>query len=183
MGLKLDDLDRLTRRHMLREFVEDLERGNLVISPRLTMAGRKAWPTLLREAIEREGDEWLAAQLKQFDCLERFERAFRWESPLYYVRRVPRNAADMLAEAEFNRYYIRGLCLRALHEGMAEVEVYRAKDVAEPRPESQALLGTRVSCDRLLDDVRRSSRVLKIPGGPNSGISVRLPAERQEAVA
>src|SRR5262245_60514269 len=107
MGMKLDNLDRSTRRYMLREFVQELEVGNLVISPRLTIDGRRAWPTLLREAIEKHDDTWLARQLP--GLLDRFERAVRWEDPRYYVRRVPHNAADTLAEAEFNRYYIRGL--------------------------------------------------------------------------
>jgi hypothetical protein len=43
---------------------------------------------------------------------------------------VPVTAADTLAEGEFNRFYLRGLCRRASAANMAEIEVYRAKEVA-----------------------------------------------------
>jgi hypothetical protein len=86
----------------------------------------------------------------------------------------------MLAEGEFNRYYCRGLCQRALEVGIEEVEVYRAKAVTTPRPESQRLIGRRLSARSLLNDLRTSQGVepaLGVPPGPNSGLSVRLPED------
>lgn len=82
----------------------------------------------------------------------------------------------MLAEGELNCFYIRGVCRRAIEEGMA-VEVYRARRVAQPRPQSEALIGKRPNPDALLGDLRRNvgrGTYHHVPGGPNSGLSVRL---------
>ncbi len=91
---------------------------------------------------------------------------------------VPITAAETLAEGEFNRFYIRGVCRAVLANEQHEVEVYRAKAVAQPRPESQAKIGTRVNAATLLDDLRHNVGVdtaLGVPAGPNSGLSVRRP--------
>jgi hypothetical protein len=96
----------------------------------------------------------------------------------YTTAKVPINAPDMMAEGEFNRFYARGLCLRAIAEGIPTVTVYRAKEVNNPRPESEALIGTHVSAEQLLQDLRQHTGTdtdLGLPGGPNSGLSVRLP--------
>jgi hypothetical protein len=90
------------------------------------------------------------------------------------------NAHEMLGEGEFNRFYIRGLCLRAIEDGIPDVEVYRAKPVDSPRPESQALIGQRIKAEALLQDLRARTNVepaLGCPPGPNSGLSVRLPPD------
>lgn len=92
--------------------------------------------------------------------------------------RVPVNALETLAEGEFNRYYARGLCVRAIAEGIDEVIVYRGKDVQNPRIESQYKIGQRVKAKDLLEDLRRSLGVepaLGIPPGPNSGLTICLP--------
>jgi hypothetical protein len=55
-------------------------------------------------------------------------------------------------------------------------EVYRGKDVQNPRPESQALIGRRLPAQSLLDDLRTAQGVepaLGLPPGPNSGLTVR----------
>jgi hypothetical protein len=95
------------------------------------------------------------------------------------TRHISPTAADQIAEGDFNRYYIRGLCVRAIERGVAQVEVYRAKAVHEPRPESEALIGKRFAPAELLTDLRTHMgdlhSVLGVPGGPNSGISVRVP--------
>ena len=75
-----------------------------------------------------------------------------------------------------NRYYIRGLCRKAIADG-GEIEAYRAKNVNDPRPESQALIGTEMNANQLLEDLRTHNGVdtaLGLPSGPNSGISARI---------
>lgn len=93
----------------------------------------------------------------------------------YTLALVPRTAAQIIAEGELNRFYIRGVCRAAIDDGSEEVVVYRAKWVENPRHESLALIGKRVSAGALLDDLRIHSSeepMLGVPGGPNSGISV-----------
>ena len=83
-----------------------------------------------------------------------------------------------MGEGEFNRYYCRGLCRRAIEEGVAQLQVYRAKAVAEPRPASQAKIGALVDPAAILDDLRRTQGVepaLGLPPGPNSGLTLRFP--------
>ena len=91
---------------------------------------------------------------------------------------MPSNAAEMLAEGEFNRFFVRGLCLYAKASGIPDLLIYRAKSVSHPRPGSEARIGQLISAEELLADLRAGEveTALRIPGGPNSGISVRLPA-------
>lgn len=178
MALVYANLDEVTRRHMLEELERDLALRTLYISPRLTDEGAEAYPELLQEAIENHDDAWLADELRSHDYLHQVEERWKGEAELIPAR-VPYIAADTLAESEFNRYYIRGLCARALAEGFSEVEVYRGKEVQEPRPASQAKIGKHFPARALLGDLRRAhgvESVLGVPAGPNSGLTVRLPA-------
>jgi hypothetical protein len=91
---------------------------------------------------------------------------------------VPVNAAETMAEGEFNRFYIRALCQRAIDSGIPSLIVYRAKQVQNPRPQSITLEGTSIGARLVLDDLRAHPGVdtaLGLPPGPNSGLSVRLP--------
>jgi hypothetical protein len=85
----------------------------------------------------------------------------------------------VLAESEFNRYYIRALARRAIEDGIPELVVYRAKPVTTPRPESEARIETSLVPQELLEDLRSHTGderpSLGVPSGPNSGLSVRIP--------
>lgn len=90
------------------------------------------------------------------------------------------HAAQQLAEGEFNRYYLRGLCLRAKAEGKDSLIVYRGKQVSKPRPESESKIGSSISVDVLLATLRTNDFVtiedaIGLPGGPNSGLTAKLP--------
>jgi hypothetical protein len=132
---------------------------------------------LVREAI-RHGDETtLAESLGEMRRITRTANR-RLTQGGYQIVTVPANAAEMIADEAFNRYYIRAICRRALAMGLDEVVVYRAKPVSSPRTRSEELLETAVSAADLLEDLRQHSgekTELGIPGGPNSGISVYLP--------
>lgn len=53
-------------------------------------------------------------------------------------------AAQTMAEGEFNVYYARGVCIRAIAEtgSDATVTIYRARESANARSASIALIGT-----------------------------------------
>ena len=175
MGLRYQNLDGETRPFML----EEVALGNLYQSPRLTADGLAQWPALLTEAAQAHNDDWLAQQILNRSLLKSRENYTRQGK--VYGRDINRpHAAQQLAEGEFNRFYLRGLCRRAQRDGIKELEVYRAKAVERPRPESEALIGTRIPVDVLLAALRSNDFVsiedaLKVPGGPNSGLSARLP--------
>ena len=176
MALHYENLDESTRSFMLSEVDSDLSHENLYMSPRLNELGEHNYVSLLKEAIECYDDAWLAHQLRGQGYMKDYEQR-RKRGGGFTSAKVPVNAPDTLSEGEFNRYYVRGLCVRVIEEGMNQVEVYRGKPVSQPRPESEALLGKRLAAEVLLEDLRKSKGIepaLGLPPGPNSGLTVRM---------
>ncbi len=177
MALTLTHLDPKSRSLMIEEINRDITASRLYMSPRLTTAGQAQYPTLLTEAAQTYDDAWLAHQIRMQGLLKT-EETRRTPSGDTTTARVPVTAPDTLAEGEFNRFYCRAICARAIEEGKANVQVYRAKHVENPRPESQAKVGALIDAKQLLNDLRTSQGVepaLGIPPGPNSGLSIQLP--------
>lgn len=174
--LKLTNLDDDTRQLMRLEVESDIASGGLYQSPRLSDRGRLDYPSLLLAATDDGTDGTLTNELRTYGRLKDTETASR--NGKTFPKKVPVTAAETLAEGEFNRFYARGLCRRAIAEGKSQVRVYRAKAVAVPRSASEAMIGKLVDAQALLDDLRQSSGVepaLGLPPGPNSGLSVELP--------
>ena len=179
MSIEYQSLDARVRSAMTHEVDRDQANGVLYLSPRLTEEGVRAWPRILREACEHHDDSWLADTLRSRNLLQAKEQR-RLSNGKVSIAQVPNNAAEILAEGEFNRCYARGLCVEVLACGEAEVEVCRGKDVENPRPESQAMIGRRLPASALLDDLRTSQGIepaLGLPKGPNSGLTVRRPTQ------
>jgi hypothetical protein len=177
MGLDLVNLDEETRRFMLEEVERDIAIDELFISTRLNGSGVTAFPGLLKAACQEFNDEWLARELRD-GLLNETLQARKPRGTEYYAKKMPFDAPDTLAEGEFNRFYARGLCKRALVNGIPELEIYRAKAVLNPRSASQAKIGSTISAEALLADLRTSQGMdtaLGLPPGPNSGLSVKLP--------
>ncbi len=178
MSLYLVHLDQRTRELMLEELDYDEERRQLHISPYLSNQGVYDYPALLRSALAEGDPESLAAALAQQRRIARTGHR-RQSAGGYTIVTIPENAAEMLANDAFNRYYIRAVARRALEEGFEEVIVYRARPVQQPRPESEDLVETAVPAAALLEELRSATGPerpeLGVPGGPNSGISVHLP--------
>ena len=173
--ISFHNLSEAVRKHMVEEIMADVATDTIFLSPRLTDTGRVDYPILLHEAAIKYDPAWLADQVNTRGMIKDMEE--RKGRPV----KVPYTAAQTMAEGDFNRYYIRGVCLAVLGGNPeAEVEVYRAKAVEDPRPASQAWVGRRVKAGRLLADLlahkQDLSTALGIPGGPNSGLSVRIPA-------
>ena len=175
MGIRYENLDNATRELMVQEG----KLGNHYISPRLTADGQANWPSLLEEGMRHHNDDWIAHEL--------LERGYMKTEEEYTLKGTTRtrninqaHAAQQLAEGEFNRYYIRGLCLRAKAQRKDALLVYRGKQVSQPRTESEAKIGTSVPVDLLLLNLRKNDFVnieeaIGIPGGPNSGLTCKLP--------
>ncbi len=177
MALVYKNLDSKTRRFMLTEMDLDISSENLYFSHRLNELGRENYEILLREAIHNHTDEWLANELRRRGFLNAYEQR-RKPKGGFTLAKIPVTAPDTLAEGEFNRFYVRGLCRRALEENISQIQIYRGKVVTQPRPESEALIGKVISAQALLEDLRHSQGVepsLGLPPGPNSGLTVRLP--------
>jgi hypothetical protein len=177
MSLLLDHLDARTRQLMHAEVQHDLARGALYLSPRLSDVGRAGYLPALLDAIASGNADTLAVAIARGQFLNSYEMSHRRGVP--YVKSVPHDAHITLAEGEFNRYYLRGLCVRAGEDGIDHLEIYRAKVVHVPRWDSEARIGKLIRVAALLPDLRTRIGVdlaLGLPNGPNSGLSARLPA-------
>ena len=177
MALYFENLDDRTRQLMLAEMDYDIDHNELHISPFLSGQGQRDYTNLLREALQSGNDETLAQNLRAH---RRLIKTLPRRKPKggYAIAATPENAAEVLSESEFNRYYIRALARRAIEDGIPELVVYRAKQVNSPRPESEALIETTLAPEDLLADLRShpgESTSLGVPSGPNSGLTVRLP--------
>jgi hypothetical protein len=175
MTLELKNLDDDNIRElMLREFENDIAEGRCYFSPRLKEEMHDKYIELMRNAIKSGNDESLAQEIQTNDCLVLCETAKRNNKII--TKKVPSDAHFTLAEGEFNRFYLRAICIMAKEIGL-KIEVYRAKPVREPRPESQAMIGRLLEPERLLEDLRKNIGVdtaLGLPPGPNSGLSGRI---------
>jgi len=177
MGLDYKNLDERTRTLMLAEIERDVAGETLFLSENLIPQGRTDYPDLIRAAARNGSDISLGEAILR--RLNPYEKPRKLKSGGFSKPPVMRsNAHEMLAEGEFNRFYIRALCLRAIEDGIPEVIVYRAKLVQNARPESERKIGQHVPVEALLRDLRTHPGVdtaLGLPPGPNSGLSVRLP--------
>lgn len=153
---------------MVEEIERDLQEDRLHPSEWLSARGELQWPLVLLEAAREKTDAWLANQLRSRSMLVEREAG---------GRKVPVNAAETLAEGEFNRFYCRAVCRLAQERGVSVV-VYRAKNVEQPRARSEVLRGQRLPADEVLLDLRAAGSkepLIGVPGGWNSGISLTLP--------
>jgi hypothetical protein len=177
VGLRYEDLDDITRRYMLEEIDMDIRADTIYRSPWLSQTGQGRWPDMLRASAVNGTDASLADQIRNSGLINRTAQR---KAPKGYgtvTYNVPITAPETMAEGEFNRYYARGLCRRAIDSGLSRLEVYRAKAVLNPRAESEEKIGLLVDPTAILTDLRVSQGVetaLGIPPGPNSGISLRI---------
>jgi hypothetical protein len=166
---RFENLDETTRRYMLIEVEQAIKTSQLHLSQRFTVQGRERYPDLLRESVRTGNEDSLTAEL---------QHCFAEREPYgVATRRVPATAARTFAEGEFNAFYMRGVCHRAIQEG-CQVEVYRAKEGRTVRLASKLIEGQRHEPKRVLLLFQHSPsgqhRGSGVPAGSNSGLSLRL---------
>lgn len=161
------NLDNETRDYMMEEYNFSLNNNSLYRSKSFNNKGIEIYPELLKKSIKLGDEETLTEDLKGlFNDTEYYERdGKRME------RKVSADANTRLARGEFNRFYIRGLCARAISEGIGEVEIYRARESSQRRTESDLKIGNKVSAEKLLDDLRNNIEPKILPE-INSGLSI-----------
>ncbi|BDZ71421.1 hypothetical protein [Methanobacterium petrolearium] len=170
MGMKLLNLeDEGIRTLMLDEINSDIAQNKLYMGKDLKPEYENVYTDLLKEAVSNGDSDSLADEIVDNSCL--LEYKMTKSGP----RKVPKDAHTKLAEGEFNRFYIRALCMKAIEDNFG-LEVYRAKDVQNVRSTSQELIGQTVDPEQTLEDLRENIGKYTssgIPGGPNSGLSLR----------
>ena len=171
MGLNQKDLNPEIRELMTQEMDHDLVVKRLYLSPRLNAQGRNVWHQLLKEASANHSDDWLANEIAHQRLLNPHD--LRQGKPIA----MRRDAHQMLAESEFNRFFMRGICLKAIQLGAPAVLGYRAKVSQTPRAESQAIIGKKFEPNELLERLRSAigaDTPFGYPGSANSGLSVEF---------
>lgn len=163
------NLDEQVRALMVEEIQLDITESKLFESERLNEFGRNNYEDYLLQA-SKEGDE------ETFEILLNINTCF---NPNDLSRgkptKMPKNASKLLCQSEFNRFYIRAVCRKSIHDSKEFVRVYRARDSSWSRSESEAKIGTLLSAQELLDDLRNSIGVSpNILSEVNSGLSVKL---------
>ncbi len=178
MGLRYENLDEKTRALM----VSEIEAGGLYLSSRLNGAGCLRWPILLKEAARWHDDDWLARQLIAQRLMSDREMLISRTGRLTWRSNNIEVYAAALAEREFNRYYLRALCVKATQRGIRQLEICRGKQVLELTPELEARIGGTIDAAALLDTLRRQNASSieqsagPVPGGLlEFGLTARLP--------
>ncbi|HET9636880.1 MAG TPA: hypothetical protein VFP26_13215 [Gemmatimonadaceae bacterium] len=174
MPLQYESLDPTTRRFAIAELDGDIASGAYHSSERIRPTAIAEYQRYLHEALRYYDDRWLEEHAS--DLMVDFEPR-RTRSGGQTAVKLPEMASRMLAEGDFNRYYMRGVALRAVEEGRQVIEVYRARLSMEPRAESAQLDGHRLPAEEVLKYLRGeevADPAVSALGRPNSGLSVRL---------
>lgn len=174
MPLQYESLDPTTRRFAIAELDRDIASASYHTSERIRPTAMAEYQRYLHEALRYYDDRWLEDHAA--DLMIDFEPR-RTRSGGQTAVKLPQMASRMLAEGDFNRYYMRGVALRAVEEGRQVVEVYRARLSLEPRRESAELEGHRLPAEEVLKYLRGehvADPAIAALGRPNSGLSVRL---------
>jgi hypothetical protein len=164
------------RKLMLDELQYDLDHGAAYINPRLTEDAQPRYLKLLVSTLTSGDPDSFAAGIAEHGLM--LETEIRNTGHGISEAHVPASFKLTLAEAEFNRYYMRALARMAIEQGKKEIEIVRSRESANPRPESQERVGKRITANELLDDLRLTNFERESVFGlasPNSGLSVRIP--------
>lgn len=173
MKFYFENMDDQTRKLMLDEIKCDISSNQLYNSKYFNDIGELLYPDLLQQSVTKGDEQTLAAALKANSCFKtQVER--RTKSGVTLVK-VPETANVTIAQGEFNRIYIRALCVRAI-ANRQQLKIYRARHSDNPRMESEMMIGKTIDANKLLNDLRENIGVetaLGIPG-INSGLTVKL---------
>lgn len=127
MKANFGELDDITRKFILNEYEAEQHSGNPYISQHLSKAGKQIFPELMKNAILSGDAESLEMSLKYPKYWNEKEEYTR--NGITRERKINVDqAAERLAFAEFNTWYVRGLTKRLLSEGIEKCQIYRAKD-------------------------------------------------------
>ncbi len=129
MAMVFEELDAITRGHMVREFDAEEAGPQPYRGKGLSPVGIATVPGLIRDGLTSGTEQTLIAALVRAEFWDPTETWVR--NGVIRERAVNvRQAAERLGLTEFNTWYVRGLCSRLLVEGVQLCQAYRA---AQPR--------------------------------------------------
>lgn len=174
-----EELDEITRKWMLEEFLNEELSGKPYRSTRLSPLGIEIFPKEMEKAIMEGNEDTLAQALSLPDYWNPSESYTR--SGKLHTRRInPIKAAESLAYTEFNTWYVRGFARRLIEEGEAYCQIYRAAPAWQPRDECLAHEGKTYEVREIYDGHRArywaqpcNLNALSVPIGTNCHHSIR----------
>jgi len=170
--MHLIDLDfENVREFMLQELELDITKDKICFSPILRKDSHQKYIDLLKTHILSGSPNTLASEIQSNQCMC-IREPYRTKSRKLKDRLVPITAHQTLAEDDFNRFYMRGICLKAL-EIEKKIVVYRTKPVKYPRIEIFNLIGDLPDPSEFIEGWRafpNSETLFEL----NSGLSVRI---------
>lgn len=150
-------LNQRTRRLMIDEVELACQNNEIYYSSRFTSEGLDNWVSWLIEAVRFYDEEWLREKIKQGGA----------------ISHKPSNAAEVFADAQFNRFYVAAICRRALEDDKDLVRIYRAKEHLKSRVKSKKMDSRMVNAERTLKEARSVQLSFKSDlFKPNAGLSV-----------
>ena len=113
--IKNENLDKKTRELMDEEYNIDKNSDRLYFSPRLSENAQHLYSELLGKALNNGNINSFIRDIIDKKVLRETERRI---NPLggILIADVPKVANETLADGEFNRYYIRAICRKAIQE-------------------------------------------------------------------
>ena len=153
--MKYKKLDTSIRQIMDEEFKQDKQRNRLYSSPRLNDVGNKVYPDLLEKALLNGSDRSFANDLRDYNTLKNTEKMV---NPFGGIResKIPSDAPDNLAKGEFQRYYIRALCRKAIDQGIKRLQIISEKPIDALPDEVKVKIGRTVNPKDILEDLREN---------------------------
>lgn len=165
------DLNKEIRNLMKEEVLFDLNEGILSKSTRFNDEGGSRYSDILFKNIENGDEETLS---KELAGLFKTKEISHDKKGNIIEKDVPVDASKNFANTEFNRFYMRGLCVFALKNNK-DLEIYRAKESQNHRAESDNLLGSKIdNIQESLTILRDNKNYYNFIAKPNSGLSLKL---------
>jgi hypothetical protein len=172
---KFENLNSDTREYIVEAITEAEKSFNLYYGPHLKETAKGEFAALLKEAAAAHDEQWLTSQLHALDMMNKIEK-HRTKAGKEVTQKMPPEAAENLAAGQFNRFYMLGLCIWAQYNDIPQLQVYRAKELPNPKPEAEYLVGKTIPVDDIEAQLKgRDQSLYSLLADPNSGLSLRLP--------
>jgi hypothetical protein len=152
MGYRYQHLNANVRQVMIQELENDVADDGLPLSTWVKPEKVDMMQRVLKDALNEHDGAWLARHLETLHLLARRD--------LETGRRVPVNAAMLLAESIFNQYYCRALCQIAIEQGI-QVRVIRGKSDSRLGLDAVQILGRAYSPVEIYEGMMNQSALLQ----------------------
>lgn len=165
------DLNKEIRELMKEEVVFDKNKGILSKSTRFNDEGNSEYSSILLKSIENGDEKTLSSELVGFFKIKEISHNKQGNT---IEKDIPTDANETFANTEFNRFYMRALCVFALKNNK-NLEIYRAKGSLNHRIESDTLEGSKIEdVQQALTKLRDNKDYYSFIAKPNSGLSLKI---------